>query len=261
MLKKITSNQKFMLWVLAVINFFNYIDREVIFPLFHNLKLEFHVTDTQLGLLGTAFMLVHSLASVPLGIVADKYSRKILIAGGVAFWSVASFASGLAGSFKALLGIRSLVGIGEASYAPAATAMISDNFPVEARAQAQSYFNVGMFVGGTMGAMIGGIIAYHYNWRYAFFLVSIPGFVLAFLSGKLLDRKKSHQETKISFVELFINPTFIWILISGTLATFAVGAYISWGVEFIRRYTSYNLDQPSIILGSTLMVAGVLGVL
>ncbi len=263
MLKNLTSSQKYILLVLSLVNFFNYIDRQVVFPLFHSIQLEFHVSDTQLGLLGTVFMLVHSLSSVPLGIIADKTSRKALIAGGVAFWSVASFASGLATSFSALLGIRSLVGIGEASYAPAATAMISDNFPQESRARAQGFFNVGLFIGGTLGAMIGGIIAYHYNWRYAFFWVSIPGFIMAWLCTKLQDKRDNSpipKKERISIWQLFKNPAFVWTMISGTFLTFAVGAYISWGIEFVRRYKGYNLQQASIILGLTMMLAGVLGV-
>jgi MFS family permease len=263
MLRNLKSSQKYILLVLTLVNFFNYIDRQVIFPLFHSIQLDFHVTDAQLGLLGTVFMLVHSLSSVPLGILADKTSRKALIAGGVGFWSIASFASGLMPNFNALLGVRSLVGIGEASYAPAATAMISDNFPSEARAQAQGFFNVGMFVGGTLGAMIGGIIAYHFSWRLAFFWVSIPGFVLAWLCSDLRDKRDARpivQKERISIWKLLKNPAFAWVLISGTFVTFAVGAYISWGVEFVRRYKGYNLQQASIILGITMMVAGVLGV-
>src|SRR6185369_14928612 len=112
MFKNLTRQQKQILLVLTFINLINYVDRQVVFPLFHNIKMEFGVSDFQLGLLGTLFMLVHSLASLPLGILADKFSRKKIIAGGVIFWSVASFAGGLSQSFKTLLGIRSVVGIG-----------------------------------------------------------------------------------------------------------------------------------------------------
>ncbi len=260
MLKHLSRDQKYMLIILASINFFNYIDRQVIFPLFHSIQQDFNVTDTQLGLLGTVFMLVHSLASVPLGILADKTSRKSLIAGGVGFWSLASFASGLAPNFGTLIGIRSMVGIGEASYAPAATAMISDNFPQEHRAKAQGFFNVGMFLGGTTGAMIGGIVAFHFDWRYAFFLVSIPGFFLAWLSTRIKEVKYPNRSEIIPLWKLFKNPAFAWIVVSGTLTTFAVGAYVSWGVEFVRRYKGYNLQEASIILGFTMMLAGVTGV-
>lgn len=260
MFAKLSKEQKFILWVLALINFFNYIDRQVIFPLFHNIQVAFHVSDAALGFLGTVFMLVHSLTSVPLGVLADKYSRKAIIAGGVAFWSVATFASGLAGSFRALLGIRSAVGVGEASYAPAATAMISDNFPQGVRAQAQGFFSVGMFAGGTVGAMIGGIIAYQHNWRYAFFIVAIPGIILALLATKIVEKKKDHDQPKIVLIDLLTNRALFWVLVSGVFSSFAVGAYVSWGIEFIRRYKHYNLEQASIILGLTMLAAGLLGV-
>src|SRR5689334_960051 len=115
MFKELSREQKIMLVVLAMINLFNYVDRQVVFPLFHLIKADFRVSDFELGLLGTSFTLVHSIASLPLGMLADKYPRKVIIAGGVLFWSIASFASGLAGNFKTLLGIRSVVGIGEAS--------------------------------------------------------------------------------------------------------------------------------------------------
>lgn len=261
MFKQLSREQKYILIVLSLINFINYVDRQIIFPLFDVIKAEFHVSDFQLGLLGTVFMLVHSVASLPLGILADRYSRKTIIAAGVTFWSAASFASGLASSFKMLLGIRSVVGIGEAAYAPAATAIISDNLPQRVRAQAQGVFNVALFAGGTVGAMLGGVIAfYSHGWRLPFFLVSLPGLVLAFLSFRLPDRTIHHQEEKFHFLKLLKNRAYVWILVGGWLSTFASGAFVSWGVQFVTRYKGYNLRDTSLLLGGTLLVAGVLGV-
>ena len=257
-----------MLLILALINFLNYVDRQIIFPMFPVIKASFHVSDFQLGLLGTAFMLVHSLTTLPLGILADRYSRPKIISSGVLFWSVASFASGLSQSFGMLLGIRSLVGIGEASYAPAATAMISDNFPAADRSRAQGVFNIGMFAGGTIGAMLGGVIAYYFtNWRIAFFIVSVPGIVLAFFSLHLRDTARlphAHGFEKIGnwvrIKNLLKRGAYVWLLIGATLSTFATGAFISWGVVFVVRYKGYNLRDASLILGLSLLVAGILGV-
>jgi MFS family permease len=95
MLNKLSSGQKRILWVLSLINLINYLDRQVVFPLFGHIKAEFGISDFQLGLLASVFMLVHSLASLPLGILADRMSRKVIIAAGVGFWSVMSFATGL----------------------------------------------------------------------------------------------------------------------------------------------------------------------
>ncbi len=262
MFKAMTRNQKAMLWVLTLINLLNYLDRQVIFPLFGHLKAEFGLTDFHLGILGTAFLLVQSLATFPLGILADRMSRKVIIAGGVALWSAATFASGLAGSFKGLLGIRSVVGIGEASYAPAAVAMITDNFPEETTARVQGVFSVGMLIGGTLGAIIGGLVAYYFNdWRLAFFIVSVPGFILAFSALGLQDIRVEHHEPKVSLWTLLRNKAYGWIIISGTLVSFAVGAFITWGVEFISRYKDYNVKDAALILGVGMMIASVIGVM
>lgn len=262
MLKSLTKNQKLILLVLSSVNLINYLDRQVVFPLFSHIKIEFNLSDFQLGLLGTVFLLTHSLASVPLGLLADKYSRRKIISVSVFLWSIASFASGLSKSFHQLLFTRGLVGLGEAGYAPAASAMITDNFDQNTRGKAQGIFNVGMFVGGTLGAMIGGLVAYYFDsWRLAFFLVSIPGIVCAFLASKIIDHQKEHDEPHVSFLTLFKNPAYISMVASGALISFAAGGLIAWSTEFITRYKGFNLRDASVFLGFNLMVAGVLGVL
>ncbi len=259
---KLNRDQKTIIIVLSLINFLNYVDRQVVFPLFGSIKKEFLVSDFSLGLLGTMFMLVHSLASLPLGILADKVDRRKVISLGVLFWSTMTFLSGLSQSFRQLLATRSLVGIGEASYAPAATAMISDNVPKSFWARAQALFNAAMFVGGTFGAMLGGVIAFYFNhnWRLAFFLVSLPGVLLALLALKLKDVSNKKTEQPLNLKLLLKNKAYTWVLVSGSLVTFSAGAFITWGVEFVSRYKGYNLRDASIILGSTLMLAGVAGV-
>jgi MFS family permease len=171
-----------------------------------------------------------------------------------------TFASGLAQSFKALLGIRAAVGIGEASYAPAATAMISDAFPEGHRAQAQGVWNAGMFIGGTLGAMIGGsIIALFGNWRIAFFLVAIPGALLAWMASRLPEKKREHREP-FHIKELLTNIPYLFIVGSSILLSFAAGSYISWGIEFVVRYKGFSVGSASLLLGLDMMVAGLMGV-
>lgn len=262
MFKNMSRDQKVMLLVLSAINLLNYLDRQVIFPLFGHLKAEFGLTDFHLGILGTAFLLVHSLAILPMGMLADRYSRRIIIGLGVAFWSFASFASGLVTSFRSLLGVRSLVGIGEASYGPAAVAMITDNFPSESNARVQGIFNIGMLIGGTLGAILGGIIAFYFNnWRLAFFIASLPGFILVFFALRLKDVRVQHNEPQMSILTLIQNKAYLWIIISGTLVSFASGAFITWGIEFINRYKDYNLRDAALVLGFGMMISSVIGVL
>ncbi len=251
-----------MLLVLTLINLVNYLDRQVVFPLFGLLKAEFGLADFHLGILGTVFLLVQSFAAFPMGVLADKANRRLVAGAGVAFWSIATFASGLARSFRDLIHVRALVGIGEASYGPAAVAMLSDNFPEKTNSKVQGMFNVGMLIGGTLGAIIGGLIAYYFNsWRLAFFLVSIPGFILAFFAFRMKDTRIIHNEPSYPLTSLLKNRTYLWIIGSGTLVSFAVGGFITWGVEFITRYKNYNVKDAALILGGGMMIASVIGVL
>lgn len=263
MWRQLNTNQKWMISILTVINLLNYIDRQIVFPLFNEIQLEFGLTDFQLGLIGTVFIVGFSLTTVPFGVLADRYSRKAIMFGGIMFWSVATFVTGLAHNFKTLLVTRTFVGFGEASYAPTATAMIADNFDQGMRARVQGVFHIGMFVGGTLGAMIGAAVVHFYgDWRLAFILVAIPGLVLGLMTLFLKDKRHvDHTTHTFSFKPLLHNPTYLLILISGTAAAFTTNAFVSWGVEYIRRYTDYSLMDASIILGVVTLIAGLVGVL
>ncbi len=152
-----------VLAILAVMNFLNYVDRAIVPPLIPLLQAPAEkgglgINEWRMGIIGGAFMIVHSLASLPLGLLADRFSRRWVIAAGVGLWSVATAAAGLARSFAHLFAARAAVGIGEASYAPAATALISERFKPGARARAMGIFQVGTFLGGAVAIVVGGWI-------------------------------------------------------------------------------------------------------
>jgi len=259
-----TSLQWRILVVITAMNFINYVDRQCIVPLLGSIKEEFQVTDFQLGLLGTVFMVVHSLAIIPFGIWADRWNRTRIVSVGAFFWSLATLASGLAGSFQALLGARAAVGIGESAYTPAAASMISDAFPRAERARVQSYYNAGMFAGGTLGMALAGFIGHRWGWRMAFFLVALPGLLLALYawhSPHPPRRTSASLDVLHSLRVLWRITAYHWVLIGGVLVIFSSGAFIFWGIEFAIRYYGLTQTQAALMLASTILVAGVLGVL
>jgi MFS family permease len=143
-----------LLVILALINFLNYVDRMVIsglVPFLQDRRDGLGLTSSEVGLLQGAFMVVHSLASIPLGLLADRFLRRRLIAIGVGLWSLATAAAGFAANFLQIFVARAAVGIGEATYAPAASALISDRFKPEQRARALGAFQLGMVLGGAVG--------------------------------------------------------------------------------------------------------------
>src|SRR5512146_1211069 len=157
MARRFTSYQLRVLIVLTLVNFVNYVDRQIVFPLFPLLREYFSLSYVQLGMLGTAFSLVHACGALPLGMLADRVSRKRVISYSLFFWSCATFLSGIAASYRWLLTTRAMVGIGEAAYPPASQAWITSAFPKELRARVQGIFDTGMFIGGAVGIGLGAV--------------------------------------------------------------------------------------------------------
>jgi predicted MFS family arabinose efflux permease len=245
---------------LSLINLLNYFDRLVIIPMFPYLKVEFGVSDFKLGLLVSVFILIHSLSALPFGYWSDRGPRQKIMAGGVFFWSGATLLSGLAFSFKALLSARALVGIGEGAYAPAGTAMISETFPREFRARVQSIFNLGMLVGGTLGLAAGGILAERIGWRRSFFLVGVPGFVLALLIYRLRTPAAFPAEEKPAAWGILKIPPYNALLAGGAFAAFAASSFITWGAEFGIRYYGLSVAEAATWLGGLVLAGSASGV-
>ncbi len=209
-------------------------------------------------------MIVHSLASIPLGILADRWIRKKIISFGVLIWSVATFISGFAQNFHQLLAARSLVGIGEAAYGPSATSLLADKFPEERRAAVNSTFHLGMFAGGTLGMILAGVLGTYLGWRTCFFIVGVPGFVLALLSLRISEPRKPHELhveiKKSSIYSIFRLPQYLTVLAGGILLTFTSGSIISWITVFIVRYHNFTVAEASVSIGSIVLVAGLGGI-
>jgi len=256
-----SSYQRRVLTVLTLINLVNWIDRQIIYPLFPLLKDEFHVSYTQLGWLVAAFSLVHAVGSFGLGCLADRTSRKRVISYGILFWSGATFASGLTGPFRSLLTARALVGAGEAAYVPSANAIISASFPQRIRARVQGVFDLGMFTGGALGLALGGILAQWVGWRPAFFIVGLPGLVLALSVVRLPEPPRAATPQRVPVFDLLRVPAYVLVLVSGWFISFAGYSYVIWGTEFVYRYKGFSLSQAGILLGSVSVLAGILGVM
>jgi MFS family permease len=244
-----------------LINFINYVDRQIIFSLFPSLRHDFGLTREQVGSFATAFTIVLAVMSLPLGMLADRVSRRLVISAGVIFWSLATFCSGLANSFGTLLAARGLVGVGEAAYTPAGTAVISGTFPKEMRARVQGAFDAAMFVGGATGIALGGIVAQALGWRAAFFIVGIPGLILGFVGLKLPETAATEPHAMFPLRDLARVPAYVMILASGLFSSFAGYAYVAWGFDFVREYRGFTAREAGLILGVTALIAGASGIL
>jgi len=255
-----TGKQWRVLIILMLVNFVNYVDRQVIFSLFPAIRHDFALRYEQLGYLATVFTVVLSLSTFPLGMLADRFSRRSVISSGVLFWSGATFFSGLAGSFRMLLAARALVGVGEAAYTPAGAALLSASFSKDVRARIQGSCDIGMFLGGATGIALGGMMAQSFGWRTAFFFVGFPGLLLGLTAMRLPEARRDRSEEQLHLKDLMRLPAYLAVLAAGWFACFAGYSYVAWGPDLIQEQKGFTAREAGLVLGLTVVLGGALGI-
>jgi MFS family permease len=257
----LTSYQFRLLAVLALINFVNFAARHVFGPLIPMLRTALNISDSDLGALQSLLLVVLAIGSIPFGFLADRFSRKTIIAVGIMIWSAATFVGGLATSFMILLVARSFVGLGEAAYAPAAQSMISGAFPQERRASAQAIFAAGMLLGGACGLAIGGLVAPRYGWQMALFVVAVAGIIPALALLGVQEPPRGPRSEVVPIAKLLSVPAFLAMIAGGICITFASVSLAAWAVDFAVNYKDFSLRDASVGLSLTTIFSLILGVL
>jgi predicted MFS family arabinose efflux permease len=263
------KTQKSGLWfsvvVLFAVNILNFYDRHVPGALVEPMRKEFHLSDTQIGLLGSAFIWIYAIVGVPLGRIADTASRKKLLAWGVIIWTALTASAGLAHTYGLLLFSRVGVGIGEAACAPTATSWLGDLFPPAQRSRVLALFMMGVPVGGGLGYLIGGPVAQAYGWRTAMVTAALPALLLvpALLMLREPDRGASEQHahslTNASIWSVLRIPTLWWIIVSGALLNFCAYAFATFCPALLSRVYGLSLGNSNKVTGTLYLLGGVCG--
>jgi predicted MFS family arabinose efflux permease len=263
--------RRYALGVLVVVYTFNFIDRQILAILLPAIKAEFMVDDWVLGFLaGPAFALFYATLGVPIALLADRFNRRNLIAISVAVWSVMTALSGLAGSIVQLALARIGVGVGEAGCSPSAHSMISDYYPPEQRSTAIGIYTVGISIGIMIAYLAGGWVVQNIGWREAFFIVGIPGLLLALLvrftvkepsRGMSENRTDTGHRAGMLDVARFLlrRRSFIHLALGSALASFGGYASISFFPSFLVRSHGMSFSQIGVYLGLLYGIGGALG--
>src|SRR2546423_5621687 len=267
--KTIFNSAKAALWLLLIINLFNYIDRYILAALLPRIRQEFLAGDPnqfqKAGWLFPAFLISYMCAAPIFGWLADRVSRWYLIAISVSLWSLASGWSGWAVSFAILLCTRAFVGIGEAGYGPAAPTILSDLYPIERRGRTLAYFYLAMPVGGALGYAFGGKISDVLNWHWAFYLVVPPGLLLAALCLFMRDprtRRTTEQRpvreraTLDDYRKLLHTPSYLINTAAMTALTFAIGGIAAWVPDYIYSDRGREFAASENLLGNINLTFG-----
>ena len=254
----------YVLTILTIVYTFNFIDRQIIAILSPAIKEELGLSDSMLGLLkGMAFVILYTTLGVPIAWAADRMNRVNIVALALAVWSGFTALSGLAANAGQLALARIGVGIGEAGCSPPAHSLISDYFPKERRASALATYSLGIPFGQMFAFLAGGWMLQELGWRYAFFLVGLPGLVLALVLKLTVrepirgqsDARPANPAPPVAFRDglraLLTIPSFWGVTAGVTLASFTGYGVGLWIVDFYRR--TYGLSYVEITIPLALL--------
>ncbi|MDY6876975.1 MAG: MFS transporter [Chloroflexota bacterium] len=264
--------------VLSSVNLINFLDRQVIAALAPTIKDYWHLTDAQVGLLGTAFEVLYALAPVPIAILSDRWLRRKVITLAIVVWSGAMAISGAAVSYWMLLFGRAALGLGEAGYAPSAMAWLSDVFPSTYRSRVVGLHDLGVMLGSAAGYALGGALGRALGWRPVFYIAALPGFILAVMVWLLPEPAKGQSdyqalgaESKTAHTpaisattavkQLLSVPTLLVVYVAGTLVSFAIGGLTYWLPSFAVRTHGFSENEAGFLIGAVTVLTGAAGVL
>jgi MFS family permease len=257
------------LTVLALVNLLNYLDRFVVSALVESLKRsELALSDTQLGLLMTGFIVVYMVASPVFGALGDRRARPRLLAAGVFVWSLATALGGFARGFASLFLARSAVGVGEAAYGTISPGLIADLYPRTQRGRVMAIFFAAIPIGSALGYVVGGLVDRAFGWRAAFFVAGAPGILLALLCLRLPDPPRGAQDDEPlaapvsltrTYRRLLANRPYVLTVLGYAAYTFAVGGMAFWMPAFLERARGVPRAEATVQFGAIVVATGFVG--
>lgn len=263
------------LFALFLVSAFNYFDRTILSVLQIPIKAELRLSDGQLGALtGFAFALFYATLSLPIARLADRYSRRTIIAISLAIWSGMTALCGLATGFATLALFRIGVAIGEAGSVPASVSLIADYYPPQRRAMALSIWGLALPIGLLVGYASIGALATAIGWRAAFAVVGGVGLLLAPLIYSIIGEPVRGGLDGMAVVPdatdrplplgqalrlLWNTPAYRWVVIAGMLHGFSQYAMMTWNAPFFVRSHGLSLSQVSLLMALLSGVAGAVG--
>jgi MFS family permease len=254
--------------------FFNYADRQAISAVSPLLKSEFDISNTQIGWLNSAFMLVYALTSPFSGYTVDRLSRRLLIPLGLAFWSLICAATAFSRNYVQLILLRGSEGLGESFYFPASMSMLSDYHGPRTRSRAMSIHQTSVYLGTAGGWYLGGTLGQHYGWQSPFWALGLAGMAYALMLGFCLveprraaiegegdaTKPTGDDASKLALDDsgplfgkvsrIVTNPGAALLLAVFLGANFVASTFLTWLPMFVSR--KFNLSLSDSGLTSTL---------
>lgn len=275
----------YVLSILLLAYIFSFVDRIIFGVLIIPIQADLGLSDSQMGILhGLAFAVAYALCGLPIGYLADRYRRRSIAAFGIALWSLATAACGLAGSYGALFAGRTGVGVGESALNPTATSLIADYFPQNSRARAYGIFAAGASIGTVVAYLLGGFLYAVFSnigemaipvigtvkpWQATFVAVGLPGLAISLLviltvreptRKGLLTAQVDPNDKRAALIKFLRANWGLYIALYVGVAFAAVSGYslISWLPTFMFRIHEWSTSQTSVVFGLTGGIGGLI---
>lgn len=239
--------------ILTLIYAFNFVDRQIVAVVGTEIQQALSLNNTELGFLyGTVFSFFYAFAGIPMGHLADRFSRKWMIIGGLLIWSTATVLSGFAGSFVSLIIFRIVVAVAESACSPAAYSLISDMVSPDKHATAISLYASGIFIGVGSSFLFGGTISNTLGWREALIGVGFPGILVGIVAMFIIKNvPHSHnQKTVTTYSDFFsaLKNMFSKPVIALHLIGFAFLSLSGYSLlAFLSQILSVQHNSPHLI--------------
>lgn len=265
--------RNFVLGMLVAVYIFNFLDRQIVTILAEPIKNDLGLNDTQIGLMtGLAFALFYTVLGIPIARLADRANRVSIISVALVVWSGMTALCGLAQNFAQILAARIGVGVGEAGCSPPAHSLIADYYRPEERASALSIYALGIPIGSILGLLAGGWIAEFYGWRAAFFIVGLPGILLAIVvkiaiaeplrglsEGQSSGTPAEQPPLGETLKTILKNKTMVHIAMGGALTSFVGYGLGQWLPAYFIRLHGMGIAETATYFGLVLGVASAIG--
>lgn len=263
----------YIVFVLYLVNVVLVVDKVIFSVLLEPIRAEFGLSDSQLGILaGTVYAVSMGLASIPLGMLADRVSRRNIIASCLMIWSGMTALCGMAANYVQLLIARCGVGMGEAGGGPASLSLISDLFSHKRRATAMAIFSLGTPTAALINLGLNTKLVNWYGWRMTLVIVSVVGIALAILMMLSVPEPKRGSSDKIEgsvkappFLEVmqfvFRQKSLLRILLATLVAYVVLAGVSSWHFSYLIRTFNIELHVVGPILGAAIAGTGIVGLM
>jgi MFS family permease len=237
----------------------DYLSRQVINVLFPFLKADWHLSDTELGSLASVVALVVGIMTVPISFIADRIGLVKSITLMALIWALATIACGFSANFTMLLIARAFVGLGEAGYGSAGSAILAKVFPARLHATVMGAFLAAGMIGAVLGVVLGGLLAKYLGWKMSFIVIGLFGLALAISFPFVVKEPprtapagEPRPSFRVVFSLLFAKRTTIFTCLGVGLGMFLQGAYLAWMPSFLNRY--HGLEPSKAALSTGLLV-------